>query len=56
MLVRPKRLVKGLINQETTIRLGIKMVIRDHHDANQNMREDLEHAWEYLIEKKKKMM
>ncbi|PHT36095.1 Exocyst complex component EXO84A [Capsicum baccatum] len=42
--VRPERSVKGPIDQEAAIRIGIERAMREHHEANQVLREELEHA------------
>ena len=42
--VRPERSVRGPIDQEAAIRIGIERAMREHHEANQALRAELEHA------------
>ena len=42
--VRPERSVRRPIDQEAAIRIGIERALREHHEANQDLRAELEHA------------
>lgn len=42
--VRPERSVREPIDQEDAIRIGIERAMREHHEANQVLRAELEHA------------